>query len=169
MRERAMAGLAIVAIPLVVQLSAQTRPDLSGTWTFVSAEAPGARGGRSGVAVRVLEVSGAAFNCGAECTIVQDARALTIARTPDPDGVKRPVVVLNLDGRASAISQSMGSSTTFSAKAEWTGNTLTTTRALGLLTIRQTISIENSRLTIRTWINAARDDTAPVQALEGRT
>ncbi len=131
--------------------------DFSGTWTWVSSTYAGRGRGGSGEAsgqvrqVRTTYASGAPVNCGINCTIVQDANTLTISGAVYPAGMP-PVdagVVLNLDGRDSTVgpSRSIGSI----AKANWDGAKLVVTSELThSLTVTQTLSIEDGRLTVVT-------------------
>lgn len=126
--------------------SAQRRPDFSGTWVFLEAEATVTRSGGRGP-VRVLEVSGAAFNCGAQCTIVQNARTLTVSRPAPENAPQRPDVVLNLN----------------TGGAQWEGNNLVVTQSMGVLQIRQVIALEKDRLIVTSLIVTTSVDDAPVR------
>ena len=99
-----------VGLLVVAPLSAATPrvPNFSGQWVLVTATSSGGRSVNSGaVAYTTVErpttshtAFGAAFNCGRECTIVQDAQTLKIenaflaARTEPAS-----VVTLQLTGR----------------------------------------------------------------------
>jgi hypothetical protein len=86
------------------------------SWALASATYAGrGRGGTGefGVEreVKVTIASGAPINCGTECTMAQDDKTLTISRADQP-GTTPPdvgVVMLNLDGSESTITQSDGS------------------------------------------------------------
>jgi hypothetical protein len=146
----------IAATVLSCALAAQDRPDFSGTWTLVlEKEKTGPAGvgrgggGRDGRAPMVRsEVSGAAVNCGTECTIVQTAKTLTISGLPSGRGGKLPDVVLNLDGTTSTITQSINPPATYAATAAWDGGKLVVSRTLGRMKITQTISLEVGKLVV---------------------
>ncbi len=131
-------------------------PDLSGHWSLVSSTYAGrGRGGRgeAGVEREVTTkwVSGAPVNCGPECTITQDAKTMTISRLGTPDAVTlydNGVVVLNLDGTESAVTQSSGSH--YIVHAKWNGDRLVVTYESAYFTVTQVLSIENGRLKVVT-------------------
>jgi beta-lactamase regulating signal transducer with metallopeptidase domain len=133
--------------------------DFSGSWALVSStyagRGRGGAGGEGGREVKVSIASGAPVNCGTECTIVHTARALTITR-PDQPGTTPPdigVVVLNLDGSESTITQSNGGE--YAANAKWDGDKLAVTRETAFSSVTQILSIEDGKLTVVTSFNAA--------------
>ncbi len=125
------------------RVAARQRPSFSGTWTFLEAQAT-TRDGRE-VPAHILLVSGAGFNCGAQCTIVQDARTIRVSR-PAENGTTPPDLVLTFevsgDGAPSPQPQTNG------AHATWDGDTLLVTQSMGPMTIRQTIARQQSRLIV---------------------
>ncbi|MBZ5499623.1 MAG: hypothetical protein LAP85_24760 [Acidobacteriia bacterium] len=164
----------LVAVAVLVPLSgaAQRPPDLSGHWVLVTATAfAGGRGtGRPGtpqasgeVHTTSTTVSGAAFNCGTECTIVQKGQMLTVdkahlASRPTP----APAVTLHLDGRQTSVIDSFAA--TFKGgptnprreipvTAKWNGDTLEITSSTGLHTFTQLLSIEEKQLVVVTLID----------------
>jgi len=144
----------VVVLAAAVSLGAQAKPDLSGTWKLVRAQvAPG--GGRSGGggSAGITTISGGAVNCVTECTIVQNGSTLTITHAANAQGVKIPDIVLNLDGRESAIRQSADSKAEFKATAKWDGNKLVVTRLMEPLLITQTLTLEGGRLKIHSSIS----------------
>jgi hypothetical protein len=99
--------------------------------------------------------SGAPVNCGTECTIVQNAKMLTLSRVDQP-GTTPPdvgVVVLNLDGSDSTISQSNGAEYTANAKSD--GAMLIVTRDRTRPSVTQTLSMVDGRLKVVTKFSAA--------------
>ncbi|MEI6246488.1 MAG: hypothetical protein WCQ64_15780 [Acidobacteriota bacterium] len=138
-----------------VFLGAQAKPDLSGTWKLVGDQvAPGGgRGGNAKGGSGITTISGGAVNCVKECTIVQNASMLTISHAPNAQGVKIPDIVLNLDGRESAIRQSADSKAEFKATAKWDGNKLVVTRLMEPLLITQTLTLEGRQLKINSSIS----------------
>ena len=165
-RIAAMLGAAAMVLLVSSTVSAQA-PNLSGTWV---AEAPaggaaaggggggGGRGGGGG--------GGGAFNCGQECTIVQDAKTLTIKRPAGAQGAAPADIVLNLDGSDSKIMQpgrQGGEPTATVAKAKVDGSKIVVTRTIDMqgtaVTATQTISLEAGKLTIVT--NSGREGSTP--------
>ena len=167
-RIAAMLGAAAMVLLVSSTVSAQA-PNLSGTWV---AEAPaggapaggggggggGGRGGGGG--------GGGAFNCGQECTIVQDAKTLTIKRPAGAQGAAPADIVLMLDGSDSKIMQpgrQGGEPTATIAKAKVDGTKIVVTRTIDMqgtaVTATQTISLEVGKLTIVT--NSGREGAAP--------
>jgi hypothetical protein len=125
------------------RVAARQRPSFSGTWTFLEAQAT-TRDGRT-MPAHILFVSGAGFNCGAQCTIVQDDRTLRVSR-PAENGTTPPDLVLTFeaggDGAPSPQPQTNG------AHAKWDGDTLLVTQSMGPMTIRQTIARQQNRLVV---------------------
>jgi hypothetical protein len=144
---RALA-LSVAAALLGGVVQAQKPVELSGTWVLVSAPGMGeqtgtGRGGRSsGGGVVTSEVSGAAFNCGTECTIVQTAASLTVSRPPDRKGVNRPDTVIPIDGRL----------------ARWEGSTLVVTRPIvSYVEVTQRLTVEARRMKVVSSFNVPDD------------
>jgi hypothetical protein len=135
--------LMTLLVLLVGTVSAQSKPDFSGRWSIVR-ESP-----EKGGAGSASHVSGAGFNCRTECTIAQDGQTLTISYPADPDGAKRPDVVLNLDGRESMVTEVSNTRRgDFVANASWDGDKLVVTRAMGPITITQTLALDQGRLKV---------------------
>jgi hypothetical protein len=127
---------------------AQKPPDFSGTWVLQSGGSPssGVRPGTTGRptdgrtepsgargADRSLSLRGLAFDCGAECTIRQTPRAITITRLNVPKGLQPPRVVLTLDGKVSwneDVLRVGEPPVKFAALARWDGATLVTVRSV---------------------------------------
>lgn len=159
----------LVAVAVFVPLSgaAQRRPDLSGHWVLVTATSPADRTtGRSGTPQASGEVhttsntvSGAAFNCGSECTIVQKGQMLTVdegahlASRPTP----APAVTLHLDGRQMSVVDSFNPRREIAVTAKWNGDKLEITSSTGLHTITQLVSIEATQLVVVTSVNIEAD------------
>lgn len=168
MRALAVVIVATVGLLLTSQgLSAQRKPDFSGTWVYVAAEAAVTRNGGKGP-VRVIEVSGAAFNCGVQCTIVQNAQTFSVSPAALENGVKRPDVVLNIAGGESTVTQSLQPLVQYPANAEWNGDQLVVTRSMGVLSIRQTIALEKNQLIVTSLIMTGGPDDAPVRQTYAR-
>lgn len=143
----------IIAAGILVFVSssiagAQGRQDLSGTWEWQGAEGV-SRDGVKGP-VHVLEVSGGAFNCGTTCTIAQTDLAVTISRPGDGKSPRRQDVVLPLTG------------TSGSSQSQWNGDTLQVTNSISVITIKQTISRQGSRLIVTSTVLAPGADSSPV-------
>jgi hypothetical protein len=138
-------GISLLLLPPFA--AAQTRPDLSGTWEWQGAEGV-SRDGVKGP-VRVIEVSGGAFNCGKVCTIVQTTKALTVSRPADDKTPKRQDVVLAFGA-------------TGSAKAEWDGENLVVTNSMGVITTKQTLIRQGKTLIVTSVVEAPGADASPV-------
>jgi hypothetical protein len=80
---RIVCATAVALALMPTQAEAQRRPDLTGQWELVEALATGP--GRDGTVsekprpTTSTTISGAPFNCGRGCTIVQKGQTLTIA------------------------------------------------------------------------------------------
>jgi hypothetical protein len=144
MHMRTSVVLAVMAAGILLSgegAAAQQRPSFSGTWTFLEAQAT-TRDGRT-LPAHILFVSGAGFNCGARCTIVQDARTLRVSR-PAENGTKPPEAVLTFETGSPQSSQPH----TNDAHAQWDGHMLFVTQSIGTATIRQTIALQQNRLIV---------------------
>jgi hypothetical protein len=129
-------------------LSAQGKPNFAGKWTLNAdpnaAAAGGGGRGRGGF-------GGGGF-CGMECTITQDANAITIERMQGQNPVKS---TYKLDG-SDSVNQMPGrqgaAPTDVHSKATWDGNKLTisTTREMGgnSVTTKTTISMEGANMVV---------------------
>ena len=138
-----------------------SKTDFSGHWSLVSATSRGTRGGNGGggwtandaeVNVTAKWASGAPVNCGPECTLVQDAKTLTISRLGTPNAVTiydTGEVVLNLDGSDSPVNQS--SRTQYIVHANWEGGKLVVTyHTPWQFTVTQVLSVEDGKLKVVT-------------------
>jgi len=137
-----------VCLLIGVPVTAQTRADLSGTWEWQGAEGV-SRDGVKGP-VRVLEVSGGAFNCGRLCTIVQSSRAITISRPADEKGPKHQDVVLTFTGPSGDV------------HAQWDRDKLLVTNSVGMITTKQTIARQGNKLIVTSLVAAPGVDASPV-------
>jgi hypothetical protein len=99
--------------------------------------------------VRVIEVSGGAFNCGKVCTIVQTTKALTVSRPADDKTPKHQDVVLAFG-------------VTGSAQTQWDGEKLVVTNAVSVVTTKQTIFRQGNKLVVTSVIEAPGADSSPV-------
>jgi hypothetical protein len=118
----------------------------------------GGRGGGMG--------GGGTFNCGMECTITQDGKALTIKRPANAQGTTPPDIVLNLTGvtKGETPSRQGGAPTPYEVTAKVDGAKWVLSRAVTAqdgtsFTVTQTISIEAGKLTIVT--NTGREGMPP--------
>jgi hypothetical protein len=163
------AGLAGVLILLPVSGTAQSRPNLSGDWTLVSATTSGTRGPRepdssSGRAERPTTsntASGAAFNCGRQCTIVQKGQTLTIDKALlGTSTTPAPAVTLQVDGRQLSVVDSFSPRREIPVTATWNGNRLEIVSSTGSRTVTQSLAIEAGQLVVVT--SFTRDAARPV-------
>jgi len=126
------AMLLLSALSLTGAWRSQGTTDFSGTWTFVEVAGGSTRGTPGSGNQRTPNISGAAFNCGQECTITQKDGKITISRPALETGPKPPDVVLAIDG----------------ASAKWEGQKLIVTRTLGPTSVTQTLALDNGKLSI---------------------
>jgi len=136
----------------------QRRPDFSGQWVLVEALVTGAtRGSEESSAPRHTSsntISGAAFNCGRECTIAQKGLALTIqnAELADYPGKDKsrptPPVTLQMDGVQRTVVDSFSPSRQLPVTATWQGNKLQITSGTGSLVQTQSLSLEAKQLVV---------------------
>jgi len=170
---RVTALLSAAAVVLFMATTFAQAPTLTGTWTRDAGAAPagggggGAAGGGGGGGQRGGGGGGGgAFNCGMECTIVQDAKTVTIKHTAGPNGQAAPDTILNLTGdtKISTPGRNGGAPTdsTVTAKVDGGKWVLTSTRDMGgtSVTSTQTISVAGGKLTISST-NSARADQPP--------
>jgi hypothetical protein len=156
--EASMSGIlrvSLVGVAVLVPLSgaAQSRPNLSGNWVLVSATASGTGRGENSSGERPIKsntASGAAFNCGRECTIVHKGQALTIdkallASNPNP----APAVTLQLNGRQMSVLDSFNPPREIPVTAKWNGNKLEITSTMGRMTT-QLVTVDASELVVVT-------------------
>lgn len=146
------AGLAgVFALLPLILLAAQNRPNLSGDWVLVSATATGVRGGDEGVEVRISSntASGAAFNCGRGCSLVQKGARLTIDKALlGSDTDPAPSVTLPLDGRETSVVDSFNPGRQILVKAGWNEEKLEITTGRNAYT--QVVYIEGADLVVLT-------------------
>ena len=162
--------MAVAVVLFAAGLSAQGKPNFTGKWTMQpdpNAAPPGGggggggggRGGRGGGFG-----GGGAFNCGMECTIAQDANALTVTTTGANGETKR---VFKLDGSDSKIDmpgRGGAAGTTETAKAMWDGNNIviSMTRSIDRggspmsITSKTTIAMEGGNMTVQTATDAGQ-------------
>ena len=153
---------ALVSASLVMPLAAPTprTPNFSGTWVWVESRLSGA--GRSGETPAggsrspVHTSSGAAFNCGRECTLAHKGATLTIddAQLADYKGKdpaeRTPPVTFRIDGREAEVVDSFNPSRKLSATAKWDGNKLQIASRSGASSISRTqlLSLEDGNLVV---------------------
>jgi len=158
----------LVAVAVFVPLSgvAQRRPDLSGNWVLVTATTTGSRTtGKSEtpkasgeVPTTSTTISGAAFNCGTECTIIQKGQTLTVdkallASRPTP----ALAVTLHLDGHQMSVVDSFNPPREIPVMAKWNGTRLEITTSTGSHAYNQLISLERTQLVVVTSSNFGAD------------
>lgn len=138
-------------------------PDLSGRWVLLAASAgAGSRTSGRGSAAQANgeprtitnTVSGAAFNCGRECTIVHKGQILRIeaallASNTTPAGV----VTLHLDGRQRTAIDSFGPPRQIPVRAAWNGDKVEIASVTGSHTITQVVSVEGGQLVVVTSVD----------------
>ena len=145
--------LTLFALP-----QAQRRPDFSGHWVLAEALVTGAtRGSTEAIGPRpttVNTISGAAFNCGRECTIAHKEQTLTIenAQLAEYKGKDKslvtPPLTLRLDGREAEVIDTFSPARTIPAAATWKGRTLTIETRSGSRTVNQSLSLDSTQLVV---------------------
>ncbi len=165
MRRMATAMCAAAMVLVATSAFAQKPTSFAGTWTRdMPAGDPAAGGGRGG-GRQGGGGGGGAFNCGMECTIVQDAKSLTIKRASMKEGAPAPAdIVIMLDGTDSKIMMGgRGGGTEVAAKATWQGSNLVITMTRDVqgtsVTSTQTLSIAGGKLNVVT--NSGREGSTP--------
>jgi hypothetical protein len=136
----------------------QRRPDFSGRWVLVEALVSGStRGSEETSGPRHTSsntISGAAFNCGRECTIAQKGLTLTIqnaelAGYPGKDkSPPTPPVTLQMDGDQRSVVDSFSPSRQLPVAAKWQGNTLEITSGTGSVVQTQSLSLKGKQLVV---------------------
>src|SRR4030095_2783586 len=144
---RVTALLVAAAVAGLVATTFAQGTNFSGTWTRDAPAGGGAAGGGGGGGQRGGGGGGGGvFNCGMECTIVQDAKTLTIKRPAPAQGGNAPAdIVLNLTGTSKLMAPGRGGAepTPYEATAKWDGAKWVLTRTIDMqgnsLTVTQTI------------------------------
>jgi len=158
----------LVGLLALVPLSsaAQRPPNVTGNWVLVSATTSGAggRGEASNAGERPITsntASGAAFNCGRECSIVLEGQTLTIDKALlAANQTAAPAVTLRLDGRQTPVVDSFNAGRQVPAAAKWNGDKLEILSSTGSSAYTQLLSIEAAQLVVVTSVN--REGSAPV-------
>jgi hypothetical protein len=145
---------------------AQKPTNFAGTWTrdapaggAAAAGGGGGGGGRGGG----RGGGGAAFNCGMECTIAQDATSITIT-TMTQNGPGEPRKInLTGDTKISVPGRQGGAATEITAKSKWVGDKLeiSVTRDMQgtMVTSTTTLSMAAGKLTVVN--NSGQADAQP--------
>ena len=162
---RVTAMLTAAAVVLFMATTFAQGPNFSGTWTRDAGAAPaggggggaaGGGGGGGGQRGGGMGGGGGAFNCGMECTIVQDAKTLTIKRPAGAQGTAPADIVLNLSGVTKLEQPGRGGAapTPYEVTAKVDGSKWVLSRTMDMqgtaMTVTQTVSIEGGKLTVVT-------------------
>jgi hypothetical protein len=175
---RVTALLSAAAVVVFMATAFAQGTNFSGTWTRDAGAAPagggggGAAGGGGGGGGQRNGGGGGggfgAFNCGMECTIVQDAKTLTIKRAAGANGTAPADIVINLTGDTKLTAQGRpggAAPTEYSVSAKWeTGGAkwvLSRTQDMNgtSITTTQTISMAAGKLSVTT--TSSRDGATP--------
>jgi hypothetical protein len=162
MSPRMRTSLAGVLILIPLTGVAQNRQNFSGEWVLVSATttAP-TRGGETQAAgdrterpTRSNTASGAAFNCGRECSIVHKGSILTIDKAfLAANTTTAAPVTLRVDGNQTTVNDSFAPGREIPTRAAWNGDKLEITSSTGTRTITQRLSIEAAQLVVVTSLD----------------
>src|SRR5262245_36272401 len=161
---RVTALLVAAAVAGLVATTFAQGTNFSGTWTRDAGAAPaggggaaGGGGGGGGQRGGGMGGGGGAFACGMECTITQDAKALTIKRPVNAQTGQAPAdVVLNLSGVTKLEQPGRGGAapTPYEVTAKWDGAKWVLSRSLTrgdqTVTVVQTISLDAGKLSVAT-------------------
>jgi hypothetical protein len=159
MSQRLTRIVGILFALLATATARQLAPNLSGDWVIASAIATGTRAKVQGatppenVEVRTSAntASGAAFNCGRQCTIVHRGETLTLREALLGSETQPAVTVsLQLDGRRHLVADSFSPGREIPVTAAWRGTTLEIVSTSGTGTITQTIALDGSELVVMT-------------------
>lgn len=165
---RAIATMGAAAFVLWATTAAFAQAtNFSGTWVrdMPAGGGGGAAGGGGG---RGGGGGGGVFACGAECTIVQDGKTMTIKRTAGQGGQAPADLVINLTGESKLMQPGRqgGEPTPYTATAKWDGAKWVVTRSFDMqgtaITSTQTLSIEGGKLTVVT--TSSREGATPQTA-----
>jgi hypothetical protein len=153
----------LIGLVVAVPATAQRSPDLSGRWEFAGGITTSSRTSSDNTPRSTTSntISGAAFNCGRECTILQKGQTLTIA---DAHLAARPnpaqAITIRIDGRPAAVTDTFSPSRALSVTAKWNGEKLEVATASGAHTVRQTIYLDAKELVVVTAVEIG--DIKPV-------
>jgi hypothetical protein len=161
---RTFASLFAAFVLLHVAADGQRKPDFSGDWVLVESLVTGSArtsSGGGGVRTSVNTVSGAAFNCGRECTLTQMGQTLTISKAeladyPGKDKTRpTPALTLRLDGREAEIVDTFSPESRLAATAKWDGNTVQIDSGRASSSIRRTqvLSILDAHLVVENVVS----------------
>ncbi len=165
---RLASSMTVIPVSALVLLSvtgaAQSRPNFSGSWVLVQALRSGPSRGESQpapavVSAKIDTISGAAFNCGRQCTITHKGQTLTVdsaqlREVPGQDkSFRAPVVTLDLDGRQATVidsSDPIPPYRTIPVIAKWQGTSLQVESDLRSdpLFTTQSLSLEGTQLVV---------------------
>ena len=165
---RAAAMLVAAAVVLTASNAyAQGKTNFAGTWVREAPAGGGAAaGGGGGGGGRGGGGGGGVFTCGMECTITQDAKALTIKTTTQAGEQQRTIMLDGTDTKFEMPGRQGGAATPVVAKAKWDGAKLVITRTIDMrgtpVTATQTLSIDAGKLTVVT--NTGREGATPQTA-----
>ena len=155
---RATLGALLILLPITTPV--QNRPSFSGDWVLVSATASGSSGRGGGASgerpITSNTASGAAFNCGRECTISMTGQALTIEQALlGSDPKPAPAITLQLNGREMSVVNSFNPTGQIPVTASWNGNKVEIVSKGPARMTTQVVSVEASQLVV---VTSSADD-----------
>ena len=164
-----LSSLGILFVLVSGHGSAQSQPDLSGDWVLTRATVSGGRSTGEPVASQPVKetptsnntFSGAAFNCGRQCTIVHKGQTLTVENALLASNTKAaPPVTLRLDGRARSVLDSFSPGREIPVTAKWNRDKLEIISSSGPVSVSESIRIDGGQLVV--VILADRQPAQPV-------
>lgn len=154
---------AVVLMP--ISATGQGAPAFSGTWVLVTTTRSGtSSSGRSSAPATQVKpnapptvntASGAAFNCGRQCTIVHKGLTLTVDNAfLGSDKTPAPAVTLELNGREMSVVDSFNPDRELRVKATWTGKHVEVISAPAKHEVNQSITLDAGQLVVVTSYSA---------------
>jgi hypothetical protein len=158
LRAGCLAGM-LMLLPAIG--SAQNRPNFSGDWILVSATTTALRGAgevtsageKTERPTRSNTASGAAFNCGRECSIVHKGATLTIDKAfLASNTAPAEPITLHVDGHLTTVADSCTPEREIPVSSKWNGDKLEVTSSTGTRTVTQMLSLDAAQLVVVTSI-----------------
>ena len=162
---RAATMLVAAAVVLMASNAYAQKTSFAGTWVREAPAGGGAAAGGGGGGGRQGGGGGGGgvFTCGMECTITQDAKALTVKTTTQAGEQTRVIMLDGTDTKYEQPGRQGAPATPVVAKAKWDGAKLIITRSFDMqgtaVTATQTLSIDAGKLTVVT--NSGREGATP--------
>jgi hypothetical protein len=151
-------GVACASVFVTVPSTQQRASELSGHWLLAAATTTLGRSAEQGgvpqppseVPTKATTVSGAAFNCGRDCTIVQTNQTLTVeAALLGSDVSRASPVTFRLDEQEHLVTDSFNPGRELRVTAKWNAGRLEIVTGPRF---RQAVSVESGQLVVVTSV-----------------